>query len=130
MATDVIPTQTSLLFWNQTTTLDGVPYLLTFQYNTREACYYLMIQSSDATILYAQGIKIVSNYPLLGFGLYAGWAGPPGDIMCISQSTADDSPPELGEMGDGQRCVLLYMEEADVIAGESWRNPDGVEGLN
>lgn len=129
MATLIVPTQTTQLFWTQTTVFDGVPYFLTFQYNSREAVYYLQIQSVDQSVTYAQGVKIVANYPLLAFSCYAGYDGPPGDLMALSQSTADDSPPELGELGTGQRCVLLYMEEADVIAGESWRNPDGVEGL-
>lgn len=127
MSTVVIPTKTDgTLFWPQTTILDGVSYLLTFQYNTREACYYLQIQSADAKITYAQGLKLVSNYPLLAF---AGYAAPPGEMLALSCNTTDDSPAQIGELGVGQRVLLLYMEEADVIAGESWRNPDGVLGL-
>ena len=134
MSTWIIPTQTSQMFWNQTTTLDGVPYFLQFKYNTREACYYLQIQSADQNTTYAQGIKLVSNYPLLGLGVYAGYAGPPGELFVISQSTSDDSPAEFGELGVGQRCLLMYQEEADMLAAaspgnESWRNPDGVLGL-
>ena len=127
MSTLVIPTQTTAPFWSQTVLLDGVSYLLTFQYNFREAVYYLQIQSADGSITYAQGIKLVSNYLLLA---YAGVMAPPGDMMALSCSTTDDSPAQLGELGDGQRVTLLYMEEADIIAGESWRNPDGVEGLD
>jgi hypothetical protein len=121
-----IPTRTDALFWSQATILDGVSYLLTFQYNSREAVYYLQIQSSDGKITYAQGIKLVSNYMMLGLG---GYNTPPGDLMALSCSSPDDSPAKLGELGINQRVVLLYMEQADIIAGESWRNPDGVEGL-
>ena len=130
MATVVIPVDPVNLFSTQTTTLDGVPYLLTFLYNSRESCYYLQIQSVDGVITYLQGVKLVSNYPLLGFGVPTGYAGPPGELMCQSFST-DDSPARLGDIGDGQRCLLVYIEEADTLAGgsESWRNPDGVEGL-
>ena len=127
MSTLVIPTQTTLPFWSQTVLLDGVSYLLTFQYNFREAVYYLQIQSADGTITYAQGIKLVSNYLLLA---YAGVTAPPGDMMALSCSTSDDSPAQFGQLGVGQRVTLLYMPEADIIAGESWRNPQGVEGLD
>jgi hypothetical protein len=130
MSTWIIPTQTTALFWSQTITLDGTPYFLVFQYNSREAVYYLQILSADQSVTYAQGIKLVANYPLLAFSCPTGWEGPPGDMQVISQSTSDDSPPALGEMGDGQRCLLLYTEEADIIAGETWRNPEGVLGLD
>jgi hypothetical protein len=115
-----------VLFWSQATVLDGVSYLLTFRYNTREACYYLQIQSADAVTTFAQGIKLVSNYSLLAF---EGATAPPGDLMALSCSTADDSPAQFGELGDGQRVTLLYLEEADIVFGESWRNPDGIGGL-
>lgn len=118
-----IDTDQSALFWDQTTTLDGVPYLLTFRYNSREEVYYLQIQSADGSITYAQGIKIVANYPLLRqYG-----DTPPGELMAMS-TTPDDSPPQLGELGVGARCVLMYIEAADVYAGnpgEGWRNPNG-----
>lgn len=121
MSTVVIPTDTSLLFWSQTTTLDGVPYLLTFRYNTREACYYLTIESQDGTTTYAQGIKLVSNYPLL---LTYG-DNPPGELFAMSFS-ADDSPAALGDMGDGRRVQLMYVEAADLQATgtEPARNPN------
>lgn len=120
MATVTISTDPSALFWSQTTTLDGTPYLLTFRFNTRENAYYLTIAAGDGSVVYAQGVKLVPNYPLLlSYGL-----NPPGELMCISFS-ANDAPPGIGELGDGLRCALLYIEEADVIAGgsEGWRNP-------
>jgi hypothetical protein len=122
MSTVVIPTNTTALFWNQITTLDGVQYSLTFRYNSREACYYLQIASSDQSITYAQGLKLVSNFPLL-----TGYATPPGELLAVSFSATDDSPAELGEMGDGQRVALMYVEQADLLAGggESWRDPGG-----
>jgi hypothetical protein len=120
MATVTIPTDLVALFWTQSTTLDGVVYFLTFRYNTRESCYYLQIDSADGTVNYAQGIKLVSNFPLLqSYG-----DNPPGEMMCVSFS-GDDSPAQVGQLGDGQRVNLLYTEEADLIAGwnEPQRNP-------
>lgn len=120
MTYQLIPTELSALFWTQVSSLDGVPYLLTFRYNSRESCYYLQIDSSDGTVNYAQGIKLVSNYPLLqSYG-----DNPPGELLAISFS-ADDSPAQIGELGDGQRVNLIYVEEADLIATgfEPQRNP-------
>lgn len=122
MATVIIPTDlatTTTLFFSQTTTLDGVPYLLTFRFNSREQCYYLQIASADGTTTYAQGIKLVSNYPLL-----RGYMTPPGEMMAVSLS-GNDAPAGLGELGDGQRVELMYVEAADVYASSSEpeRNP-------
>ena len=121
MSIVVIDTDTSLLFWTQTTTLDGIPLLLTFRYNSRESVYYLTIQSADASTTYIQGLKLVTNFPLL-----QQFASPPGEMVVISQSSTDDSPPALGELGIGQRCVLLYLDQATTLdaGGESWRNPN------
>lgn len=114
-----IPTDTTDLFWVQTTTLDGVAYLLTFRYNSRESAYYLSIASADDTVTYVQGIKIVSNFALL-----QSYPTPPGELICVS-FTANDDPPALGEMGDGQRCTLAYIEQADLLGfgGDPSRNP-------
>lgn len=117
----IIPTDTTALFWTQTTTLDGVAYLLTFRYNSREACYYLTIASADDSVTYAQGVKLVSNFPLLQtYG-----DNPPGELWAVSFSTSDDSPARLGELGPDQRVALMYVEAADLVAGgsEPWRNP-------
>lgn len=120
MSQVVIPTDLTALFWTQTTTLDGVPYLLSFRFNTREQAYYLQIQSVDGTQTFVQGVKLVSNYLLLEtYGL-----SPPGELMSVSFSS-DDSPARLGELGDGQRCNLIYIEAADLVAANSEpnRNP-------
>jgi len=118
MAIVEIPTNTTALFWDQVTTLDGTPYRLTFRYNSREAAYYLQIESPDGVTTYAQGIKLVANFPLL-----QSYATPPGELMVVSTDPKQDQPPALGELGTLQRCTLLYAEAVDIYAGEGWRNP-------
>ena len=59
MSLQVIPCDPALPFWTQTTTLDGVPYLLTFRYNIREDAYYLSISSADGATDYVLGMKLV-----------------------------------------------------------------------
>jgi hypothetical protein len=124
MATQIIPCDPVLPFWSQTTTLDGVPYLLTFKYNQRETVYYLDIASSDGTIDYVFGLKLVPSIPLL-----RPWATPPGELVVISQSIADDSPPALGDLADGGRCVLMYIPEADLFAPGNTVDPNRFAGF-
>lgn len=124
MATVVIPCDPVLPFWTQTTTLDGVAYLLNFRFNSREQCYYLNISSADGTIDYVIGMKLVSDFFLL-----RPWATPPGEMMVISQSGADDSPPGLGDLADGGRCKLLYIEAADLFASGSGIDPERNNGI-
>ncbi len=114
-----IPTDTSLVFWNQVTTLDGTDYQLSFRYNQREACYYLQIALVDQTVL-CQGIKLVSNYRLLQ--AYADDRLPPGELIAQAFGT-DDSPAALGELGIGQRVELTYVTEAELKATglDGWR---------
>jgi hypothetical protein len=116
---DIIPVDQSLLFWQQTTAMDGVSYLLEFRYNTREALYYLKIMMTDSTVL-AQGIKLVSNYPLLQG--YNDDRMPLGEIIAVAPSS-DDSPAALGEIGG--RVTLVYYTEAEIqaVGLDPWRNP-------
>lgn len=120
--TTALNTDTVRLFWSQNTTLDGSDYLLVFSYNTREAAYYLQICLPDETVL-ANGIKLVSNYPLLRtYG--AENRLPPGELVAVAYS-GGDGPAALGELGIGQRVELTYVTAAELYAGgsEPWRNP-------
>ncbi len=124
MSVQVIPCDPVLPFWTQTTTLDGIPYLLTFRYNQRETVYYLNISSSDGTIDYVLGMKLVVGIPLL-----TPWSTPPGEMVVISQSIANDSPPSLGDLADGARCVLMYIPEADLFAPGNTLDPNRFPGF-
>lgn len=115
----LIPTDTILPFFYQTTTLDGTAYVLEFRYNQREQVYYLRILLPDQTVL-AQGIKIVSNYRLLQ--AYANAKMPPGEIVAMAQGV-NDTPAALGELGNGQRVELVYYTRAEIeaIGADGWR---------
>lgn len=113
---DVDPTR---FFWQQTTTLDGTSYLLEFRYNAREQVYYMKISLTDGTLL-AQGVKLVSNYPLLQG--YNDDRMPLGEFVAVAAGP-NDSPAALGEFG--QRVTLVYYTEAEIQAAgiDKWRNP-------
>lgn len=96
-------------FFTETVNLEGSDFALTFTYNQREDAYYLSIATTDGTDL-AVGVKVVANWPLLH--KYATTGLPPGEMFAFS-STADISPPGLGELGEGQRCTLYYLTRAE-----------------
>lgn len=120
MTTGVIPVESTAPFWTQTTTMDGVPYLLTFRYNFREACYYLQIDSADGLTNYVQGVKLVSDFFLL-----RPYPTPPGELLVLVPD-ANDSPPALGDFADGGRATLYYIDAATMYAAgiDPERNPN------
>lgn len=108
---DLIPTFESP-FYEQLTALDGVPYLLSFQYNTRESRWYFSVALQDGTEI-VTGIKVVCSIGLLR--RFADRRLPPGDIVAVSAG-ADGSPPGLTELGEGKRVQLLYYSEDEIEA--------------
>ena len=123
MAVQIIPCDAALPYWDQTTTLDGISYLLQFRYNTRESVYYLSISSADGRIDYALGIKLVQSTFLL-----RPFPTPPGEMMVVA-ATLDDSPPRLGDLADGARCTLLYIPKADLFAPGNTVDPERFPGF-
>jgi hypothetical protein len=121
MAFNVVPVEPTAPYWTQTTTLDGVPYLLTFRYNIRESVYYLQIDSADGATNYAQGIKLVADFYLLQI-----YATPPGELVVLVPDS-DDSPPRLGDFAEGGRAKLVYFPASTIYSAgvDPWRNPNG-----
>ena len=114
---DVIPTEASLPYWDQTTILDGTAYVLSFRYNNREQVYYLTISSTDGLTTYIAGLKLVPDVLLL-----RAYATPPGELV-VRVTGSDDSPPRIGDWG--VRATLLYEPQAEMIAAgaDPTRNP-------
>lgn len=114
-----IPTSPDQPFYTQETTLDGVRYLLDFRYSQRARVWYLAIALADNPSEWlAGGIKIVCNYPLLRY--CADVRLPRGILVALTDST-DDTPPDLGELGEGKRVTLTYvpLAEASALKGGS-----------
>lgn len=115
MTIQVIPTSgtqtgsgppTPNAFWTQTTTLEGVTFLLTFQFNQRASCWYLSIADANNVDI-VNGIKLVCGMSLLK--KCADPRQPAGALLMLS-STADSSTPGLNDLLPGVgRCVLYYI---------------------
>jgi len=97
--------------WTQTIELDGVPYQLSFHYNSREDAWYMSILDfSGNNIL--NGIKLVSQYKLLS--TYRAIVGlPPGEFW-IYDTLQDNSSGAVDWDNFGTRYQLIYSSAADV----------------
>ena len=105
MSFNIVPTGPEP-FYNEVANFDGVDYLLTFNYNQREDCYYLSIATPDGIDL-ANGVKIVANWPLLH--KYADPRLPRGELMCFANTPKTDPAPGLGQIGANLPFTLIYV---------------------
>ena len=111
MTVQVIPTFNSP-FWTQTTTLEGVLYLLSFSYCQREECWYLSVADANGSDIY-NGMKLTVGSMLLA--KCKDPRKPAGELIVMSGST-DLSPPGLNDLVPGAgRCALYYIT-SDVMA--------------
>lgn len=93
--------------YTQRTVLDGREYLLRFRWNQRAAKWYLSIYDQNEIPIY-EGIKIVTNFPLLGYRIVDA-RRPPGEIIAVDVTS--DRDPGLYDLGS--RVVLMYVDAAD-----------------
>lgn len=102
-------------FFNISTTLDGVEYILRFTYVQRELCYYMSIEDASSGKDLLSGIKVVTSFPLIS--PYQGLGNlPPGELVALT-NTQDDSPAGLGELGEKSRVTLYYVDQTFLTTG-------------
>ncbi len=109
MATLEVQTLTDgTLTYDHRAIIEGVEYLLTFQWNARRERWAFSINGLDAApILTGQTVSL--GIPLNRRAV----GGPPGVFIAVS--TSDNlEPPALTELGG--RVRLLYVEAADAAA--------------
>lgn len=97
--------------WVQRTTLDGVDYLLTFQWSQRAGHWYLSLSDADSNPI-ASGRLITTSWRLLR-GVNAS-NRPPGDFVCVD-TLGDGWDPGFSDLGD--RFLLLYGDPSDFTGG-------------
>lgn len=101
-------------FYSMKTTLDGVPFLLDFAFNVRAACWYLSVYTTEGDPL-ALGLKLCPKWDLL---IKCADDRRPKGKLIVESNTADISPPGLGDLAPGARCVLAYVPIGDIEAGQ------------
>ena len=109
-----IPVTNERAFFRQTTQLDGVDYILRFQFNQRLCRWYLHVFDADDVPIMV-GIRLAANFPLGRAIRNIDDRFPKGgltivDLNADSNQLARD--PCLSCLGDRQ--VLVYFEEAEL----------------
>ncbi len=97
-----IPTPTDTPLYRMRTTLDGVTYVLRFDYTATEDRWYLSIYDAEETPL-RRGIKMVPGVDLLHDARHVAGV-PQGGLMLFSPQ---GDTPGLSEMG--RSSFLLYL---------------------
>lgn len=103
-----IPTQQNLSSWSQRTQLDGTDYIIDFNWNGRDAAWYINLSTIEGTLLVGS-IKLVSNRPLLKRFKYI-------DGMPLGEIVAYDGSGTIDQAGYGQLSNgvdLIYIEASD-----------------
>lgn len=111
MALQIIPTSPDVPYYRQKTKLEGREFVLYFAFNQRIGRWHLSVFDEEETPL-VQGLKLVVNWPLLRHYRYDSRL-PPGELMALAQDGSHE-PPGLGELGEGKRVELIYLEVADL----------------
>jgi hypothetical protein len=99
--------------FEQTTQLDGLEYLLTFQWSDRESCWYLDVEDQDGNPL-CELVKLVVSWPLLR-RFRTNQAVPQGVLACCDMSapTPDQAADIVSPEELGQRVLLMYITADD-----------------
>ena len=118
MSIFAINTSVAIPFFTQSVVLDGDNYTLRFQYNQRESVYYLSIMDSNLGIDILSGIKLVTNWGLIGPYRGGDIVGlPPGELIVLSNGE-DDSPANFGQLGIGYPFTLYYLDSQYLQTGQ------------
>lgn len=106
MSVFIVDLDPTLPDYSQRTTLDGREYHFRFQWNVREAKWYMSLKdSADSAIV--DNVKVVANFPFLK--LLTDARRPPGEIIAQCTSGID---PGLKDLGG--RVTLTYVDAAEL----------------
>lgn len=97
--------------FRQSLTLEGVSYIFSFVWNTRDNAWTMSIYDDQNEPL-VLGIRIVLNYELIG--QYQHLEIPPGKIYALD-TTGNVNPITYEDMFNG-RISLLYLLEGEELS--------------
>jgi hypothetical protein len=109
MAIIELPTRVDISVYDFTIELDAETFTVALTYSPRSAHWYMSISDLDGVPL-RQGIKLVSNWPLLMTWVQQG--RPDGEMICANPETDDD--PDRETLGTDS--VFVY-DEGGAIGG-------------
>lgn len=107
MAAFEIPTTSDEPKYTQFVELEGTTYQLLLEWNARAGGWFLGINDEDGNSL-AGSLRLVTNWPLLRQKTSP--LLPPGEFFAVTTDGLGD--PGRDDLGN--RCTLIYLEEADL----------------
>lgn len=105
-----IDNDTTELYYEQITQLDGLEYLMRFLWSDREGCWYLGIYDQNNNPI-ALGIRLIVSWSLLR--RFIDPRLPSGVLMCVDLSGQDIDIRESGDLG--ARVKLTYITADDSL---------------
>ncbi len=108
----IIPTNTTLASFVFSTELELIVFGLRFQFNERDQSWLFDLLTAEGLPI-RQGIKVVTNFPLLS--RIARADRPPGELIAID-TTGEDRRAVIGELGIGRQVELTYFEASEIPA--------------
>lgn len=103
-----IPVRTDLPAYSFSITLEGVVYILSFEWNDRGSFWTMDIQDQDENYLVA-GVRVVNNQDLLG--RFRNTALPAGTFYLLD-TTGKVDDPKVDNFGT---VVLLFYRESTTV---------------
>lgn len=97
--------------WTQRTTLDGVDFLLTFDWNQRNGQWSLTIADQDGADIVSGAVLVTRGHPLQGV---IDTRRPAGDLAVVDATGANDVDPGFADLGS--RFLLVYLTAAEIAA--------------
>lgn len=95
--------------YRQVTLLDGVPFVLHFDYNTADQCWYLSVRDSeDSPIEGCESRKLAADYPVLP--RVTDPNRPAGEFLVLTKDGTGN--PGLYDLGDN--VLLVYFTAAEL----------------
>ncbi len=110
MAVLSIPTDTQIANYDFFITLDGVEFLLTFLFNSRDDTWIMTISDANENIIRA-GMKVVNEFPLLR--LWKEAVKPAGDMIAVNEGDVP-APPTINQLGAD--VILTYLDASELAA--------------
>jgi hypothetical protein len=113
----LIPTSVDLSSYVQRTTMDGVDYLLRFQFNQRLGRWFVDVRDVEENPI-AMGLPLVVNYEIGRWVVDERWLA--GRLATLDQEAANDQEArDPGLIDLGARVLLSYLEAAELAEIEA-----------
>lgn len=99
--------------WIEEVTLDNVPYILKFVWNSRGSYWTIGFYNLEQNPLIL-GIKMIIAYELIS--RYPDRDLPPGELYVVDPTLNYEKPGRNDFTGDQPRLSLLYIEEDEIAS--------------